>query len=389
MLDSCRRSRRGPRGCAIVFLCLLAGVACAPKAGSGQGIGPPPPAPPGLQSVDDWERLFLAHWDFEHTESFLPKSLSRDSWRFYGLAYGIDGNTAMYRATGKVQYLDRALLYVNNVVSTARDSWSLEGGPFEDVYRGWTSQNPDTLGLEVPLYESYCWRYVTRLLRVIRETPALYNNTGYRAQYQRLLEFSEIDIFEKWFQRGANTYIYRENTHMASHWASIAMNLSLMTSDAARKARYLEVFNKINRGLPNHASSLRHQLGVSSVNAAASFWSDAWGSHSGPGQDVSHGNGVVAFIVEAHEAGMEWMDEDVRALTVTLDSVIWPSDGRYAQYVDGSGSGDGWFNDGFMKLGRYDAKLQCRLEAHSVGRNTQYYGNAALNVRLFSERSAH
>jgi hypothetical protein len=79
----------------------------------------------------------------------------------------------------------------------------------------------------------------------------------------------------------------------------------------------------------------------------------------------------------------------VRALTVALDSVIWPSDGQYAQFVDGSGTGDGWFNDGFMKLGRYDARLQLRLETHPVGENTQYFGNAALNVRLLSERLAH
>ncbi|WP_395835467.1 hypothetical protein [Cystobacter fuscus] len=337
----------------------------------------------------DWEEEFLSHWDVEHAESFLPASNSRDSWQFYSLAYGIDGNTSMYRATGKVQYLDRALLYVDNMVNTARDSWSLEGSQFDDVYKGWSSGQPETLGEEVPLFESYCWRYVTRLLRVIRETPALYDNARYRRQYEQLLEFSEKEIFEKWFQRGADAHIYRENTHMASHWASIAMDLSLMTSDAARKERYREVFNLINRGLPNHPSSLREQLGTHPTNAAASFWSDEWGVHSGPGQDVSHGNAVVGYIVEAHEAGMEWTDEDVRTLLVTLDSVIWPSDGQYAQFVDGSGKGDGWFNDGFMKLGRYDAKLQLRLETHMVGWNTQFFGNAALNVRLLSERSAH
>ncbi|WP_232536939.1 hypothetical protein [Cystobacter fuscus] len=332
--------------------------------------------------MDDWEKEFLSHWDVEHAESFLPASTSRDSWQFYSLAYGIDGNTAMYRATGKVRYLDRALLYVDNMVDTARDSWSLEGRQFVDLSRGWSSGDPENLGLEVPLYESYCWRYVTRLLRVIRETPALYNKGKYRKQYQRLLEFSEIHIFEKWFQRGADAYIYRENTHMASHWASIAMDLALMTPDAARKTRYLEVFDNI-------ASSLRAQMGVSPLNPEASFWSDEWGIHSGPGQDVSHGNGVVAYIVEAHEAGMEWTDGDVRALRVTLDSIIWPSAGQYAQFVDGSGKGDGWFNDGFMKLGRYDAALQLRLETHAVGWNTQFFGNAALNVRLLSERSAH
>ncbi|WP_224364416.1 hypothetical protein [Hyalangium versicolor] len=386
MVDSCRGSNRRTRREALTFLSLLAGAACVPRSLSDE-TPLLPPTPPGLRSVYDWEMLFLGNWDDEHRMSFLPMSTSLDSAQFYTLAYGIDGNTAMYRATGKVQYLDRALLYVTHLVNSARDSWSLPDSQFKDTYRGWASENPDTPGQEVALNESYCWRYVSRLLRVIRETPALYEGK-YRGQYHRLLEFSEKDIFEKWYVRGANSYVYRANTHMASHWAAIAMNLHLITPDANRRAWYLEVFNNINRSLPNVDSSLRAQVVTSPVNAGAAFWNDRWGSHSRPGQDVAHGNGVVGFIIEARDAGMEWTDDDVRALTVTLDSVIWPAADQYAQYVDGSGEGDGWFNDGFMKLGRYDAELQHRLDFHPVGNNTQFFGNAALNVRLLSEAAA-
>ena len=53
---------------------------------------------------------------------------------------------------------------------------------------------------------------------------------------------------------------------------------------------------------------------------------------------------------------------------------------RYAGFVDGSGKGNGWFNDGFMKLGRYDIEIQKRLETHQVGRGVQFYGNGALNA---------
>jgi hypothetical protein len=383
-------------------LFLLMGVACGPDAAQG-GFGELtepanpeeesvsdaalPAAATGLRSVADWETLFLSTWNTEHTSSFLPKSTSNDSWEYYNLAYGIDGNTAMYRATGKLQYLDRALLYINNMVASARVSSSL-GSNFHDSYLGWKAFRSDLLNQEVALDEAYCWRYVTRLLRVIRETPALYDNAIYRAQYTRLLAFTERNIFEKWFQRGANAYIYRVNTHMAAHWAYIAMDLSRMTSDEAKKARYLAVLNNINLHLPNYPSSLRQQMGPSQGNSAAYFWSDRWGSHSRPGQDVPHGNGVMAFLVEAHDAGVEWTDADMRKFTATLSSVIWPSAGRYGAYVDGSGSGNGWFNDGLMKLGRYDANLQRRLETHNVGRGTQFYGNGALNARLLSGAAA-
>ena len=337
-----------------------------------------------LRTVAAWESLFLGRWNTEHNADYLPRSNSLDSWQFYNLAYGIDANTAMYRATGKTQYLDRALLYVNNMVRNAKLSSSLPQSQFKDSYLGWASQRSDTLGKEVPLFESYCWRYVTRMLRVIRETPTLYGNATYRAQYDRLLAFSEKNIFEKWHRRGANSFIYRNRTHMASHWAYIAMDLSRMTTDATRKATYLTVFNNINRDLPNSTSSLRQQLRPGFVSTPTYYWSDVWGSTARPGQDVAHANGMLAYIVEAHDAGMEWTDDDIRKFTATLNSVIWPSATRYATYVDGSGTGNGWFNDGLMKLGRYDANLQRRLEAHRVGNNIMFYGNGALNARILS-----
>ena len=348
---------------------------------------PPEPAPPatpsGLRTVKQWELRFLSTWEREHRGDFLPRSRSTDSADFYNLAYGIDANTAMYRATSRTPYLDRALLYVNNLVGTARVSRSLRGSQFKDGYRGWTSAQSRPPG-EVALYESYCWRYVTRLLRIIRETPALYGAAAYRSQYEQLLAFTEKHIFEKWFVRGANDYLYRERTHLAAHWAFIAMDLSLMTADPTKKATYQSVFDDIHQGLPNFPASLRSQLRPHPLRPEAWFWSDVWGSHERPGQDVAHANGVLAFVVEAHDAGLTWTDDDVRRFVVTLDTVVWPRKGTYAEYVDGSGKGDGWFNDGLMKLGRYDVRLQRRLEQHTVGENGQFFANGALNIRILS-----
>ena len=412
MFESRRRNTRGFALTSMMSLALLVGSACGPnpetpapgetatdtredaspapsleETGS-PSLGETTQAVTGLRTVAGWETLFLNRWNSEHTGSFLPKSNSLDSWQFYDLSYGIDGNTAMYRATGKTQYLDRALLYTNNMVNHAKSSASLPKSQFKDGYMGWASARSDTLGQEVPLFESYCWRYVTRMLRVIKETPALYGNATYRAQYDKLLAFTEKNMFEKWNKRGANSYLYRVNTHMASHWAYIALDLSRMTTDATKKATYLTVVNNINRDMPNNSSSLRGQMMTSMVNPSAYFWAAEWGSKSRPGQDVAHGNGVMAYLTEAHDAGMEWTDADMRKFVVTLNNVIWPSAGRYANYVDGTGTGTGWFNDGLMKLGRYNVALQRRLETHSVGQNTQFYGNAALNVKLLDSGSA-
>jgi hypothetical protein len=291
----------------------------------------------------------------------------------------------MFRATGETRFLDRALEYVENVMGSARDSSSLRDSQFRDRYRGWASVRPDLdhPGEEVPLYESYFWRYATGLLVAIRENPAIYREAGYRARYQRLLQFAEVNVFEKWYSRGPLQYIYRERTHMAAHWALIALNLSLATEDASRRARYRQVVDNVDLHLPDVRASLRGQMRRNPIEPTAYFWSDVWRSARRPGQDVSHGNGVMAYVVEACDRGRTWTADDMAAFSALLTKVIWPGGRRYAEYVDGSGSDNGWFSDGFVKLGRFDAAVQRRLEDHQVV-NLQFAANMALNARILS-----
>jgi hypothetical protein len=151
------------------------------------------------------------------------------------------------------------------------------------------------------------------------------------------------------------------------------------------------VYSKINRGLPNYGSSLRGQLLPHPLDKSAYFWSSEWGSKDLPGQDVSHGNNMLAYVVEAHDLDLEFTKEDIAAFSALLLNVLWKPEGagdRFAAFVDGSGKGNGWFNDGFIKLGRYNAEIQKRLESHSVGRGVQFYGNGALNAhRLLAARA--
>jgi hypothetical protein len=337
-----------------------------------------------LKSVTWWENLYLDQLAYDN-EYYLPRSQSPDSWDHYELAYGIDDPTALYRATGKTRYLDQALQRSNNVMATAKPSSTLGPAAFGDSYLGWVSNKNDTFGTEEPLYESYAWRYITRLLLVIKQTPALYNNTTYRTQYNKLLAFAEVNIFDKWYTRGVEEYIYRSNTHMASHWAFIAMNLAFMTTNATRLAREREVVDAINYSLPNYGgASLHGQFVEHPTIDGAYFWNWDWNDFSRPGSDVSHGNNVVAFIVEAHDLGVaEWSALDVEALVVTFNKAVWPSKTKYAAWVDGTGTEtDGWFIDGWMKLGRYDVATQQRLEAaNAIHQIANSHGNGALNAK--------
>ncbi|WP_229071130.1 hypothetical protein [Actinoplanes sp. DH11] len=342
-------------------------------------LDPMPGAAPSRQDrlkvkpVSHWTALYQKSWDFQYREG-LPLSRSADSRDHYDLAYDIDSLVAMFRATDQRRYLDRALTFTENVVAVAKPSASLPRSGFGDRYQGWASSKSGEGGDEVPLYESYFWRYGTTLLTAIRDSPGVWGDAGYRARYDRLLGFAETDIFEKWFTRGADDNIYRERTHMAAHWALIALNLSRLTGDAGRKSRYSTVHDTI-------ANRLRAQLRRNPAEPTAYFWSDVWDSAKRPGQDVGHGNGVIAYVVEARDRGSAWTDADMAAFAALLTKVAWPGGTTYRAYVDGTGTDNGWFADGFVKLGRYDPAVQLRLEKHRVV-NDQFVANMALNARV-------
>jgi hypothetical protein len=329
-----------------------------------------------------WQKRFDAHADTLYERS-LDESESADSWDYYQLAYGIDAYTAMYQATGETRYLDTTLELIANMVSDARPSSSIETSQYRDRYLAWTSERKDVRGQEVPLFESYNWRYVTRTLRVMRQTPAIYDDPAYRAQYERLLNFTEVNIFEKWYARGTDETIYRSRTHMAAHWAYIAVDLFTLTADEARRVRYQEVFSNIDRDLPNHSSSLRDQLQLQTTvcDQPAYFWSPVWDGSQRRRQDVSHGNGVIAYVVEAHELGSEWTATDMARFSATLTELILHDGGASAEYVDGTGDGRGGFADGFVKLGRFDPAVQTLLQEHGV-QNAHYYAGMALNAAV-------
>jgi hypothetical protein len=371
------------------------GIAPAPTPSTPPVSSTPPTSGSGtssLRTVAQWEQRFLGSWNSEHTTGtgedaggYLGRSKAGDSWKMYNLGYAVDANVAMFRATGKTQYLDRALLYTSNVIGTAKKSSTIKTSQYKDSYMAWPSfSHPDGQdgGREYPLYESYMWRYVTYMLRTMHDTPSVMQNTSYKTQYDKILAFSETNMFDKWYNRNANDNIYRQNTHMASHWAYISMELAAITTNTTKKATYTKVYTNINKKLPNYPGGLRTQMKVNPVNKNAYFFHPDWGVSKRPGSDVSHANGVLSYIVEAHDSNVEWTDADISKFDVMLKDVIWKSNGNSAEFLDGSGTDSGWINDGLMKLGRYDPAIQRKLESYNVGQNIQFNGNGALNAKL-------
>jgi hypothetical protein len=360
-----------------LVLVLVIGLVIAMVGYSPPSSSPPPSVP--LLPVTYWQALFDETVDLVDK---LNRSFSRstESYNFYLLSPYVDANVSMFEATGETKYADVALELAENMIASARPSSSMPTSGFQDSYLGWTSQEPGVRGLEVPLSESYVWRYVTRLLRILRTSP-LYADGVYRDRYHKLLAFTETNIFEKWYVRGAEDFIYRSRTHMAAHWAYIALDLTRLTTDESRRARYREVVDNIDNSLPNYPSSLRGQLRTSHIDPMAFWWSDVWGEMTGPGQDISHGNGVISYVVESRDLNAGWTADELGRFSRTLTSVVLDPGGDYPKYVDGSGDGRGGIADGFVKLGRYDPAVQAALEHHRE-RNPQFYAAMALNAKL-------
>ena len=49
-----------------------------------------------------------------------------------------------------------------------------------------------------------------------------------------------------------------------------------------------------------------------------------------------------------------WSAAEIASFSRTLTSFVLGDNRHNPQFVDGSGKGNGWIADGFVKLGRYD-----------------------------------
>jgi len=360
-------------------------------------------------------------------------SLSGDSYLLYGLMMPIDAYTAMYEATSNIKYIDFALQLTNNVLSTANEisaaSELINSSEVYGEFIGWDNSRDNSKFTIVPLDESIFFRYVVKMLRIIKNTPDLYDDSNYSDQYDSILTFVQKNIWDKWFTVmnsndstiGWNGNVfYRERTHMTSHWAYIALDLYILTDDT----KYQEVYDNINTaGLArtNYTnSSLRDQNKHLDIDGNYYSWYRASWDAATMGitiQDVEHGNHVVSYIVEAYDQGIHWGEDDIIGLSLLLKDIIWGAhpnniphdfldqywmdenddgkqdidlfDSYHTKRMAGTGKNQ---NDGWVKLGRYNLDIQYLLQSKSqsgtIQNNAQFFANMALNIKILSEFSS-
>jgi hypothetical protein len=337
--------------------------------------------------VKYWKALFDTKFNAGDGAKMLAESKSGNKFQeYYYMYYYFDGLLSIWQATGDNSYLNTMLTVIDN---TIKDALPVS---FNTSYLGWKADA--TYDLDYPqngvaLWESYYWKAVTTLLRMMHKSPKLMATGTYQQQYDKILVFTEKNIWDKWQAKG-NSYIYRENTHMSSHWARMGMELFIITG----KQKYKDVFNNISFGtMPGWPSNLRGQMRLNQNVPGAYVWASQWGGNNV--QDTPHASDIVTFCILAYENGWYWTRSDMDALATTLDKVIFlTTDGPdYRLNVDGSGGYDvpGRLRD-WVKLGRYKRSLQNRLisqyqsDASNASRySIQNLANFALNEKILSD----
>lgn len=304
-------------------------------------------------------------------QHWLQLSKSKNVEDLEALSYGLDAILTMYEVTDSLNYLDVAMSLVNNNIGNALVTNQIKGNRFiyRDNYKGWIEQGKDsTSGVfhrEVVLDEAYFYQYVCRLLRVINQNKRLIRKKRYRKFFTRTLDFVETNIWDKWISRGVrdskNRYYFLllSRTHMASHWAYIAAELYFLSGKMNRQDDYLNFVNTYNKKLEGNFHRYGNYIS----------WNQTWDSNKHTTsiiQDVSHGNLVISYIVEAYDLGL-WTDYDaIERIINTLKDKLWdPEDCLFRDNMDGTtihagpllGDVGSFQSDGFVKLTRYDKSL--------------------------------
>lgn len=339
-------------------------------------------------------------YDWNNAHALSLSNSGNLNQEYYYLSYYLEGLRGMWQSTGNNAYLDEALMLIH---STIDDAVAVGGG-----YLGW----PSSGGIQVPLWDSYYWREVATLIRVMYQSPILLSTSNgiggtYQDDFNEILAFSEKNIWERYLGTSDNPtsgHAYRSRTHMASHWMRIGMELYLITG----KIRYLNLFENIAfRGFPAATNypgdNLRNQISYDDVVETAYVWSSKWKINDPPEvvQDISHANEIVSAIVEAYEQGYYWTLADVNALVSTYFDLAWNTGttNKLSFNVDGSG-GTQFTNNrasGLAVLARYDATNLLRVETDYMlfdsEANLDFYapriiGQAALARKILTDGSA-
>jgi hypothetical protein len=355
--------------------------------------------------TDRWLKLFDSSYYGRYSnvkplrQVWMDYSSNSDPNGFNFCAEGIDALIAVYQASGNQKYFDDAVTMCQNIAGSATNTNAISNSIYRSKgnFKGWVSksQSGDKKTLynqEVPLYESYIFRYFAKLLYVIKTTPAL--SSKCKNEYNTLLDFVETSGWGKWYSRGGNSslknsYLMRARTHMSAHWGLVALYLSETTNDNTIRQQCLSFLNVLN-------GRLRKNFRVHPTDTKSYIWNATWDDSRGTTivQDVSHGNHVVSYIVESYALGKYWKRDDIDKLCNLVKDVLY-DDANNSFYdtldrsaLNGTTTKGSYQSDGWVKLAKYDSSVynlyvkfaKNKKEVTRYNQDGQFFANMALNA---------
>lgn len=320
------------------------------------------------------------------------------SYRLMEFSRGIGALLAMYDATESSQYIEEALDLSENIITKTKKGKNIANNPkiFRDDYRGWINNNPGYKDhkrraphrREIPLYESYLFRYLAKMAYMVENSTTIPTNSPLRKRSGEIQNFIEVNGWEKWYKRGEKKskgcypYLFRSRTHMTSHWAIVALYLRELTNSPEKREQYslfLSLYDKQLRG--------NFQLTKDGAYIWNMTWDHPWpwqsacnkASEKSIIQDVSHGNHVVTYLVEAYEMQHGgWTKKDMQRLANTVKYVLYDEKNKkFNAHLDGKFDPEMangvQMADGFIKLARYDKELLDVFEFVRENQNPESY----------------
>lgn len=320
---------------------------------------------------------------------YFTQSISANSYDFMFISTGLDALQAIYTVTKDSTYLNDEKKIIDNVIGSAEVSSAIPGNIYKikDDYLGWISKTPDrAYNNEAQLFESYIFQYIVKCLYQLKESGWVSISPERTQWYNNVLFFTEKNIWEKWMSRSIRQsgLPYRIflgiRTHMAAHWAGIALVLEQLSQNSEIKKQCRELYTAYD-------TLLKRNLQPNPAHPTAYLWNCTWDDNDNIQarkdskaiiQDVSHGNHVISYIITALEMGSpNWTREDINKFINTVKYVIYDRQKHiFSDLVDGTPSlitpGRGNFQaDGWLKLGRYDRDLQ-NLYIHFAATKENY-----------------
>ena len=337
------------------------------------------------------------------TKRIMHNSSTREgSYRLMRLSRGVGALIAMYEATNSIEYLEESADLIDKILKGAVRGRDIPKNPenFKDDYLGWINNAADDVSnhdtgpplREVPLYESYLFRYMVKMAYIVLTSDDIDKKSRIYKRAENIHQFVARNGWEKWYVRGEKNrpgcypYLFRNRTHMTSHWAIVALFLRELTDDSSKIQQYtsfLELYDK----------QLRDNFKVTKDNAYLwnSTWDSPWPYNSNcnkvertkNAQDVIHGNHVVTYIIEAYQMGLQgWGKQDISRLVNTVKFLLYDKKtntfwGDLKGQVVPTVRDGIQFSDGFVKLSRYDQELlelfNNVADEHYVKQNPNYY----------------